>query len=209
MSGGITSWVIDVIDHVGALGVGGLIALENLFPPIPSEVILPLAGFTAKQGDMNVVAAWVMATLGALVGAGVLYGVGAVVGYDRLHEMAGKRWFIVMSQADLEKGHRFFVRHGGKIVLFGRCVPLVRSLVSVPAGVERMPPARFLAFTAIGSATWNAVFIGAGWMLGENWDRVEGWMTPIGYLVLGGLVGWLIRSVHRRLTRTRPRDVQG
>ncbi|MBI1843117.1 MAG: DedA family protein [Actinobacteria bacterium] len=209
MSGGITSWVIDVIDHVGALGVGGLIALENLFPPIPSEVILPLAGFTAKQGDMNVVAAWVMATLGALVGAGVLYGVGAVVGYDRLHEMAGKRWFIVMSQADLEKGHRFFVRHGGKIVLFGRCVPLVRSLVSVPAGVERMPPARFLAFTAIGSATWNAVFIGAGWMLGENWDRVEGWMTPIGYLVLGGLVGWLIRSVHRRLTRARPSDVQG
>ena len=209
MSGGITSWVIDVIDHVGALGVGGLIALENLFPPIPSEVILPLAGFTAKQGDMNVVAAWVMATLGALVGAGVLYGVGAVVGYDRLHEMAGKRWFILTTQADLEKGHRFFVSHGGKIVLFGRCVPLVRSLVSVPAGVERMPPARFLAFTAIGSATWNAVFIGAGWMLGENWDRVEGWMTPIGYLVLGGLVGWLIRSVHRRLTRTRPRDVQG
>lgn len=209
MSGGITDWVIDVIDHVGALGVGGLIALENLFPPIPSEVILPLAGFTAKQGDMNVVAAWVMATLGALVGACVLYGVGAVVGYDRLHEMAGKRWFILMSQADLEKGHRFFVRHGGKIVLFGRCVPLVRSLVSVPAGVERMPPARFLAFTAIGSATWNAVFIGAGWTLGENWDRVEGWVTPIGYLVVGGLVGWLVRSVFRRLARTRPSDVQG
>lgn len=201
MSTGITDWVVDVIDHVGALGVGALIALENLFPPIPSEVILPLAGFTAKQGDMNVVAAWLMATLGALVGAVCLYGVGAVVGYDRLHEMADKRWFVVMSQADLERGHRFFVRHGARIVLFGRCIPLVRSLVSVPAGIERMPLTRFLIFTAIGSATWNALFIGAGWVLGENWGRVEGWVAPIGYLVLGGMLGWLARSTYRRLTR--------
>ncbi len=201
MSSSITDWVIDVIDHVGALGVGALIALENLFPPIPSEVILPLAGFTARQGDMNVVAAWLMATVGALLGAVVLYGVGAVIGYDRLHTMADKRWFVVMNQADLERGHRFFVAHGARIVLFGRCIPLVRSLVSVPAGIERMPLARFLIFTAIGSAIWNALFIGAGWVLGENWDRVEGWVTPIGYLVLGGLLGWLVRSMYRRLTR--------
>lgn len=203
MSAGITDWAVDVIDSVGALGVGGLIALENLFPPIPSEVILPLAGFTAKQGDMNLVAAWLMATLGALFGACVLYGVGAVVGYERLHVMAAKRWFIITTQTDLERGHQFFVRHGGRIVLFGRCIPLVRSLVSVPAGIERMPLGRFLIYTSVGSSIWNALFIGAGWMLGDNWKRVEGWVTPVGYLVLGGLIGWLIRSTYRRLSAMR------
>lgn len=201
MSTGITNWVIDVIDSVGAIGVGALIALENLFPPIPSEVILPLAGFTAKQGDMNVIAAWVMATLGALFGAVVLYGAGAIVGYDRLHQMSAKRWFVLMSQNDLERGHLFFVRHGGKIVLFGRCIPLIRSLVSVPAGIERMPIGRFVVYTTVGSGVWNALFIGAGWSLGDNWERVDGWLAPVGYLVLAGLAGWLVRSVYRSITR--------
>lgn len=201
MSTGITDWVIDVIDSVGAIGVGALIALENLFPPIPSEVILPLAGFTAKQGDMNVIAAWAMATLGALFGAVVLYGAGAMVGYDRLHQMSAKRWFVLMSQNDLERGHQFFVHHGGKIVLFGRCIPLVRSLVSVPAGIERMPIGRFVVYTTVGSGVWNALFIGAGWTLGDNWERVDGWLAPVGYLVLAGLTGWLVISVYRSVTR--------
>lgn len=199
MSTGISGWVVDVIDRVGALGVGGLIALENLFPPIPSEVILPLAGFTSKQGDMSVIAAWAMATFGALFGAFVLYWIGALVGYERLHQLAGARWFIITTQTDLERGHRFFESHGAKIVLLGRCVPLVRSLVSVPAGVERMPLGQFLTYTAVGSGVWNAIFIGAGWGLGDNWDRVEGWVAPVSYVILGGLIGWLIRSSYRRL----------
>jgi membrane protein DedA with SNARE-associated domain len=193
--GGLAGWVVDVIERIGAPGVGALVALETAFPPIPSEVILPFAGFSASQGDVNVWAAWLFATLGALLGAWVLYGVGAFVGYERLHVLAGKRWFPLFSTGDLERGERFFERHGNKIVLFGRCIPLVRSIVSVPAGVERMPIVRFSLLTALGSGVWNAIFISAGYQLGARWERVEGWIKPLSYItvVLLGLGGlWLI-----------------
>jgi membrane protein DedA with SNARE-associated domain len=199
---GLTGWVVDVVDAIGEAGVGGLIALENIFPPIPSEVILPLAGFRAEAGELNVVLAWIAATLGALVGALVLYGLGAWFGYERLDELAGKRWFVFFGQRDLARGKRFFDRHGDAIVLFGRCVPLVRSIVSVPAGIDRMPLGRFLALTALGSGVWNAVFIGAGWALGDRWERVEGWIQPLSYAVVAVLavaVAWLAwRTVQRR-----------
>jgi membrane protein DedA with SNARE-associated domain len=193
--GGLAGWVVDVIERIGAPGVGALVALETAFPPIPSEVILPFAGFSASQGDVNVWAAWLFATLGALLGAWVLYGVGAFVGYERLHVLAGKRWFPLFSTGDLERGERFFERHGNQIVLFGRCIPLVRSIVSVPAGVERMPILRFSLLTALGSGVWNAIFISAGYQLGARWERVEGWIKPLSYItvVLLGLGGlWLI-----------------
>ena len=200
---GITDWVADVVDSIGEVGVGVLIAVENLFPPIPSEVILPLAGFRAEEGELNVVLAWVAATIGALVGAVILYGLGAVVGYDRLHELAGKRWFVVLGQKDLERGDRFFDEHGGKIVLIGRCIPLVRSVVSVPAGQSGMPLPRFLVYTAIGSGIWNAVFIAAGWVLGDNYEKVEGWVQPISYAVVAALVVGVLVLVARKLRRRR------
>lgn len=193
--GGLAGWVVDVIERIGAPGVGALVALETAFPPIPSEVILPFAGFSAAQGDVNVVAAWAFATLGALVGAWILYGVGALVGVERLHVLATKRWFLLFGPSDLERGERFFERHGNRIVLFGRCIPLVRSIVSVPAGVERMPLVRFTALTALGSGVWNALFIGAGYQLGNQWERVEVWIQPISYTVVAllGLFGlWLV-----------------
>lgn len=198
---GITGWVIDVMDSIGEIGVGVLIAVENLFPPIPSEVILPLAGFRAHEGEMNVVLAWIAATIGALVGALILYGLGAVIGYDRLHDLAGKRWFFVLGQKDLERGERFFEQHGAKIVLIGRCIPLVRSVVSVPAGLARMPLPTFVLFTILGSAVWNALFIGAGWVLGDNYERVERWVQPFSYLVVGVIAVWLVVLAVRKIRR--------
>jgi membrane protein DedA with SNARE-associated domain len=199
---GVTGWVVDVVDAIGEAGVGALIALENIFPPLPSEVILPLAGFRAEAGELNVVLAWVAATAGALIGALVLYGIGAWFGYERLDDLAGRRWFIFFGQKDLDRGKRFFDRHGGAIVLFGRCIPLVRSIVSVPAGIDRMPLARFCALTALGAAVWNAVFIGAGWTLGDRWERVEGWIQPLSYAVVAVLLAfgaWLMwRTLQRR-----------
>ena len=186
--GGIAGWVVDVVESVGEVGVGALVALETIFPPIPSEIILPFAGFSASQGDVNVVLAWVAATVGALIGAWVLYGVGAAIGEQRLESLAATRWFPLFSTSDLRRGERFFERHGAQVVLFGRCIPLVRSIVSVPAGVERMPLGRFTALTALGSGVWNAVFIGAGYQLGDRWERVEGWIQPVGYAVVGLLV---------------------
>ena len=202
LTASITDWIIDVVDAIGEVGVGALIALENIFPPIPSEAILPLAGYRAEAGELNVVLAWLAATAGALFGALVLYGIGAWFGYERLDHLAAKRWFVFFGRGDLDRGKRFFDRHGGAIVFFGRCVPLVRSIVSVPAGIDRMPLVRFCLFTALGSAIWNAAFIGAGWVLGDRWERVEGWVQPASYavvallLVVGAALMW--RTIRRR-----------
>ncbi|HEY9556583.1 MAG TPA: DedA family protein [Acidimicrobiales bacterium] len=201
--GGLAGWVVDVIERIGAPGVGALVALETAFPPIPSEVILPFAGFSASQGDVNVVAAWLFATLGALVGAWVLYGIGAMVGYDRLYWLAGKRWFPLFSAADLARGDKFMDRFGDQVILFGRCIPLVRSIVSVPAGLERMPLIRFTALTALGSGVWNAIFIGAGYQLGNRWEQVESWIKPLSYMVVAALALALLWLVYRKVQSVR------
>ncbi len=195
--------LLRVVERVGEVGVGALVALENLFPPIPSEVILPFAGFQAERGELNLMLAWVAATAGALVGALILYALGAWVGSERLHALAGQRWFVVLSQKDYERGERFFERHGGKIVLLGRCVPLVRSVVSVPAGVARMPLARFCLYTVAGSAVWNALFLGVGYQLGQNYDRVERWVAPVSYTVVAAFAVWIGWLTWRKVQRLR------
>jgi membrane protein DedA with SNARE-associated domain len=203
--GGLAGWVVDVIDRLGPLGIGALIALENIVPPIPSEVILPFAGFSANRGDLNVLAAWIAATIGSLVGAYVLYGVGALIGYDRIRVLADKRWFILFGPSDLDRGERFFNRYGSWIIFFGRFIPLVRSIVSVPAGVERMPLLRFTVLTALGSGIWNAIFIAAGYELGDRWDEVEGWIQPASYVVVGLLLVALVWLAIRKLRAGRIR----
>lgn len=201
--GGLAGWVVDVVDSVGALGVGGLIALENILPPIPSEIILPFAGFSSSRGDINVVLAWAAATVGALVGAWVLYGVGRLLSYERVHELAGRRWFVLFGQSDLERGDKFFGRYGDYIVLFGRCVPLVRSVVSVPAGLDEMPIVRFSLLTILGSGVWNAIFIALGYQLGERWEQVEDWLAPASYAVLALLLVALAWLVIRKVRGSR------
>ena len=197
----MSEWVVDVIERLGAVGVGLLIFLENVLPPIPSEIILPFAGFTAQQGELNVVAAWVSATAGSLAGAFLLYGIGAFIGEERLRELSRKRWFVFFGEKDFDRGDRFFERYGNQVVFFARFIPLVRSVVSVPAGLERMNLVRFGLLTLAGSAIWNALFIGAGWVLGENWDVVEGYMGPLSYLVVALLavagVFLVVRKVRR------------
>lgn len=198
--------MFSIVDSLGAAGVGLLIFLENLIPPIPSEVILPLAGFRARTGALNIWLTWPAATAGSVAGAVVLYGLGAWLGYHRLHALAGKRWFFLTSQKDLDRGEEIFDKHGGKIVLLGRCVPVIRSVVSIPAGIARMPLPRFLMLTAIGSGVWNALFIGLGWVLGENWDRVQGWLGPVTYVVIGlvvvGVIWLAVRKLRSRSARS-------
>jgi len=202
----VTDWVVDIVERLGALGVGLLIFLENVLPPIPSEVILPFAGFAAEQGRLNVVAAWFAATIGSLAGALFLYGIGAFVGEERLRELSRKRWFVFFGEKDFDRGDRFFERYGTWVVFFGRFIPLVRSIVSVPAGLERMAIPRFVVLTFIGSGIWNAVFITAGWILGDNYERVERFVAPASYLVVAllGLAGlWLIwRKLQARRSAT-------
>ncbi|MFG2503147.1 DedA family protein [Streptomyces sp. NPDC048441] len=169
-TGGIAGWATDLMDSLGAFGAGVAIALENLFPPLPSEVILPLAGFAASQGKFGIGAALFWTTLGSVVGALALYAVGALLGRDRTVAIAARLPLVKVS--DIDRTEKWFARHGTKAVFFGRMIPIFRSMISVPAGVERMGLPVFLALTTAGSLIWNAVFILIGHALGSRWHQV-------------------------------------
>ncbi len=175
-------WITGLMESLGAPGAGIAIALENLFPPIPSEVILPLAGFTAATGQMNLVAVLIWTTVGSVVGALALYWVGALLGRDRTVAIAAK--IPLLKVADIEKTEAWFNKHGTKAVFFGRMLPIFRSLISVPAGIERMPLPIFLGLTTLGSAIWNTLFVMAGYLLGDNWETVTEYVSVYSKVVL-------------------------
>ncbi|MEE1753304.1 DedA family protein [Streptomyces sp. SP18CS02] len=192
-------WINSLMDTLGAPGAGIAIALENLFPPLPSEVILPLAGFASATGRMNLIAALLWTTAGSVVGALALYGVGALLGRDRTVSLAARLPLVKVS--DIERTEAWFGRHGTKAVFFGRMVPIFRSLISVPAGVERMRLPVFLALTTLGSAIWNTVFVLAGYLLGDNWEDVTRYVSMYSKAVLVVAVGAVLVFVAVRLFR--------
>jgi membrane protein DedA with SNARE-associated domain len=167
----ITEWATDLMETLGGPGAGLAIALENLFPPIPSEVILPLAGFTAARGELSLVSAILWTTAGSVFGAVALYFVGALLGRDRTRAIAARLPLIRLT--DIDRTEAWFARNGTKAIFFGRMIPIFRSLISIPAGIERMPIPVFVTFTAFGSLIWNSTFIFAGYALGANWRTVE------------------------------------
>lgn len=197
-------WVTGVIESLGYVGIASLIALENVFPPIPSELILPLTGFLAGQGRFWLPAAVQAATVGSVVGALILYGVARWLGEQRLRWLVGRFGkFLLLKEGDIDRASAWFSRHGGKAVLIGRLVPVVRSLVSIPAGFAPMPLSRFVLYTAVGSALWNGALIGLGWVLGDRWEQVQRYGQLLEYAVLAALVvgtGWFIWR--RRTSRT-------
>ncbi|GIH50168.1 membrane protein DedA, SNARE-associated domain [Microbispora rosea] len=199
--GGIAGWAMELTERLGAPGAGVAIALENLFPPLPSEVILPLAGFTAARGDMSLLAALLWTTAGSVVGALALYCVGALLGRERTVAIAARLPLVKIS--DIEKAEAWFARHGVKTVFFGRMIPIFRSLISVPAGVERMPLGTFLLFTTLGSLIWNTVFVLAGYLLGEHWHLVENYMGIVSKVVVAAVVLVVARFVAVRLRERR------
>lgn len=194
MFSGLADWVTDVIDRLGYVGVALLVALENLFPPIPSEIVLPFAGFVARDGGATLPGMIVAATIGSLAGALVLYGIAAWIGPERLDQFLVRygKWFRLMP-ADIRRAEGWFDRHASSAVLICRCVPLIRSLVSIPAGFRRMDLTRFVVLTTIGSAVWNAALIGAGYLLRDNWENVEpilGWAQYLVIAVILGAIAW-------------------
>lgn len=191
--GGLVGFVTDLMEWLGAPGAGLAVALENLFPPIPSEVILPLAGFTASQGKMSLFAVIVWTTIGSVVGAMALYYIGVALGRDRVRAIAARLPLVKLS--DVDRTEAWFIRHGAKAVFFGRMIPIFRSLISIPAGVERMPIPTFLLYTTLGSLIWNTVFVMAGYLLGESWHTVEAYagtfqkiVIVVGALAVAGFV---------------------
>lgn len=197
--GDLTDWVVDVIKAIGYLGVALLVATESVFPPIPSEVVLPAAGLASSRGEANVVLMVLAATVGSVVGAWILYLLAAAIGDVRLHALVARygRWLGVKPR-DLERAEAWFDDHSGTAVLICRCVPLIRSLVSIPAGFRRMNPVQFTIYTALGSLVWNVVLIGAGYQLGDRWEEVADWVGVLQYIVVAAILIWLARWIWTR-----------
>ncbi|MFH8376532.1 DedA family protein [Streptomyces cyaneofuscatus] len=198
--GGIAGWATGLVETFGGPGAGLAIALENLFPPLPSEIILPLTGFAASQGVLSLASALFWTTLGSVVGALALYGLGAVFGRERMHALWAK--LPLVKPSDLVRTEEWFARHGTKAVLLGRMVPVFRSLISVPAGVERMPLPVFIGLTTAGSLVWNTVLVLAGYWLGDSWDVVGTYVGLVSKVVLGlavlAVTWWVVKRVRGR-----------
>ena len=198
--GGLTGWVASVIEALGEAGVGLLVALENLIPPIPSEIVLSMAGYLAGAGRVNVVLVALAATAGSVLGALALYWLGYALGEDRL-----RRWLDripLVDSDDLDTADRWFERHERGAVLLGRMAPVVRSLVSIPAGANHMPLREFTLLTTLGSGIWNCLFIGGGYALGSRWQQLETYSTYFDYAILAFFVvaigAWVTRKVRKR-----------
>ena len=177
--------------------------LENIFPPIPSELILPLAGFTAANGSFGPWEAVIWATIGSVVGAVALYGIGAALGRRRMYQIAD--WLPLVDFEDVEKTERWFHRHGYWTVFVGRMVPIFRSLISIPAGIERMHLGLFTLLTLLGSGIWNTIFVWGGYMLGESWHLVSDYADVFSNVVLAAVVLFLAWWIIARVLRNRRR----
>jgi len=194
---GLTGFAADVLTALGDIGVGVLVFLEVLIPPIPSEVILPFAGYLSQSGELNL--GWLIfwSTLASWLGALLLYGLGAAIGMDRaIRLLAATR---LVSRTDLQRGSDWFVRSGGWTVLVGRMVPGVRSLISIPAGASRMNLAVFSVYTVIGSGLWNTLLIGVGAALGTQHEQLEHYLGYLDYVVYAAIAIALIVLVIRRM----------
>lgn len=198
---GLAGFAADVIDALGAVGVGLLVALENLFPPIPSEIILGLGGFLAGQGQLSLPAVIVGSTAGSLAGALILYGLGATIGQRRLAAVIDRVPFV--SRDDLARANSWFDRHGDLAVLLGRFIPVVRSLISIPAGIRRMPLGRFCLYTTLGSAIWNTAFALLGYLLGDRWQNIGGYSNWINLAILIILALIILIPAAQRLRHRR------
>ena len=220
MLGDLANWVQDVINQFGYLGVALLVVIENVFPPIPSEIVLPFAGFVAQQGasavnagadgaqsDTTVIGMMIAATIGSVVGALILYFISAAIGPQRLRQFVERfgKWFGVKT-ADLVRAEEWFDRRSVAAVLVGRCVPLIRSIVSIPAGFRRMKLTSFVVLTAIGSAVWNIALIGAGAVLGDQWERVGEYVGVFQWLVIVAILVLIVRFVVSRLKNRRQQN---
>ena len=197
----MAQWVLDVLSALGYLGLALLLIAENLFPPIPSEVVLPLAGFLVSRGDLSLWGALVAATTGSVIGAFILYSLGRWGG--RRFVLRYGSW-IRVDKESLDRAEGWFRHYGDALVLFARIVPVARSIVSIPAGTAKMPLARFVILTTIGSAIWNSLLVGAGVFLGANWSVVQNWIGSYSNVVLvAATVGAAIYLVLRHFRSSK------
>jgi membrane protein DedA with SNARE-associated domain len=197
----VIEFAVDVINQIGLIGAGFLVALEVLVPPIPSEAILLLTGFNISLERFGFVEALIATTLGSLLGATLLYFLGFAFSEERLEKIVAKYGkFVGLPLKDFKKTMAWFGRHGSALVLFGRMIPIIRSLVSIPAGLVRMHLGKFYIFTGLGALAWNSIWISIGFNLGENWqvgEEFAQYLEWIAYLILGAVGIYLCFNLFR------------
>lgn len=199
----MSAWILAIIEKLGLVGVALMMFLENVFPPIPSELIMPMAGFASAMGSMSLVAVIIAGTMGSVLGALPLYYLGTTLDEPRLMALTQKYGkYLLIKPDDIKNAQRWFDKYGKAVVFFGRMIPAIRSLISIPAGMNRMPMLPFLVLTAVGSAIWTSLLAYAGYVLGANYDKVAEFIAPIstavGVAVAVGVVLFVIIRLSRR-----------
>ncbi|CAK21307.1 DedA family protein [Listeria welshimeri] len=187
------TWITGIMADFGYIGIFLLIMVENLFPPIPSEIILTFGGFMTTVSSLNVVMVIIVATLGSVVGAILLYKVASYFGKERLTKIVLKYGRILrLKESDIERAESFFLKYGSWAVFLCRMIPLIRSLISIPAGMTKMKMSRFLVLTTAGGLLWNTVLIGLGALLGESWNEIVVFMDSFSTIIYSIIAGLLI-----------------
>ncbi|WP_010098822.1 DedA family protein [Ornithinibacillus scapharcae] len=199
-------WITNIMEQFGYVGIFFMMALENVFPPIPSEIVLPFGGFMTTYSDLTVTGVIITATCGSVLGAIILYGIGLLIDVERLEKIVD-RWghIIRIKKEDIHKADKWFDRYGYWTVLFCRMVPLIRSLISVPAGMSNMNFTLFLLFTLIGTLIWNVILIMIGVVLGENWSSILEFMDMYSTITYGliaiGIVVVAVLFIRKRIRK--------
>jgi membrane protein DedA with SNARE-associated domain len=194
----MADWVIATIGQLGYAGIVLLMLAENVFPPLPSELIMPFAGFLAARGDLNPVLVVVAGAFGSLMGALPWYFLGRKVGADRLKDLARRhgRW-IALTPQEIDRGRHLFEKKGALVLVFGRLVPALRTVVALPAGLARMRLAPFVLWTLVGSVLWTSLLTLAGYLLESQYERIEKWINPVSTGIFVIIAAWYIVRVVR------------
>ena len=196
---GLEEWVLSVMEKLGYLGIALLMFLDNIFPPIPSEIIMPSAGYTASKGDLTLVGVIIAGSAGSLIAAMILYWIGRKIPEQHLFtfiEHYGK--FLRIKVTDLEKALNWFNQHGHKIVFFGRMIPAVRSLISIPAGMSKMPFGKFMTYSGLGTIIWTTFLAFLGYHFSENQALMTLIMQRVGYIILVFVILYIIWKMAKK-----------
>ncbi|WP_404454119.1 DedA family protein [Virgibacillus necropolis] len=201
------NWITDFMEQFGYLGIFLMMALENLFPPIPSEIVLPFGGFMTTYSHLSVVGVILAATAGSVIGAIILYGIGLMIDVERLEKIVD-RWghIIRIKKEDIQKADTWFDKYGYWTVLFCRMIPLIRSLISIPAGMSNMKFWLFLLFTTVGTLAWNIILVSVGAALGESWEDILEFMdvySTVAYIIIATGMVLLVLLYIRRLAKRK------
>jgi membrane protein DedA with SNARE-associated domain len=202
----MAGWILHLMREMGYGGIALLMFLETLFPPIPSELIMPLAGYLAARGQFSLWGITLAGTAGSVLGASALYALGRAVPLSKLEAWAGRhgRWLTV-SREDIGRAEKWFQRRGGWAVFLGRLVPGIRSLISIPAGLGKMGLVPFLLWTTAGSALWTAILAGTGYVLGARFRAIDKALDPLAWIAFGALGLWYLLRVFRHRDKQAPR----